>query len=42
MSEFMMFVIMVLNGFIVMGVFEDWVIYMIGYELIVLYGMIYG
>ncbi len=42
MSEFMMSATMALNGFIAMGVSEDWATHMIGHELTALHGMTHG
>lgn len=42
MSEFMMSATMALNGFIAMGVSQDWATHMIGHELTALHGMTHG
>lgn len=42
MSEFMMCATMALNGFIAMGVSEDWATHMIGHELTALHGITHG
>lgn len=42
MSEFMISATMALNGFIAMGVSEDWATHMIGHELTALHGMTHG
>ena len=42
MSEFMLCAAMGLNGFIAMGVREDWATHMIGHELTALHGLTHG
>lgn len=42
MSEFMMCATMALNGYIAMGVSEDWATHMIGHELTALHGLTHG
>lgn len=42
MSEFMLSATMGLNGFIAMGVAEDWTTHMIGHELTALHGLTHG
>lgn len=42
MSEFMLCATMGLNGFIAMGVREDWATHMIGHELTALHGLTHG
>lgn len=42
MSEFMMCATMALNGYIAMGVSEDWTTHMIGHELTALHGLTHG
>lgn len=42
MSEFMLCATMALNGFIAMGVSEDWCTHMIGHELTALHGLTHG
>lgn len=42
MSEFMMCATMALNGYIAMGVTEDWATHMIGHELTALHGLTHG
>lgn len=42
MSEFMLCATMGLNGFIAMGVTQDWATHMIGHEITALYGITHG
>lgn len=42
MADFMLSATMGLNGFIAMGVTEDWVTHMIGHEITALHGMTHG
>ena len=42
MSEFMLCATMGLNGFVAMGVRQDWATHMIGHELTALHGLTHG
>ena len=42
MSDFMLSATMALNGFIAMGVSQDWATHMIGHELTALHGLTHG